>query len=68
MPSKFLWLKIKGMKIDSKKRQQQKCADNQGTVLSISSGGPTAGNRDGENLPIKMKTERESLVNWIWPF
>ena len=33
MPSNFPWLKIKGMKIDSKKRQQNKCPDNFETVL-----------------------------------
>ena len=34
MPSNFPWLKIKGMKIDSKNRQQNKCPDNFETVLS----------------------------------
>ena len=34
MPSNFSWLKIKGMKIDRKKRQQNKCPDNYGTVLT----------------------------------
>ena len=34
MPSNFSWLKIKGMKIDRKKRQQNKCLDNYGTVLT----------------------------------
>ena len=33
MPSNFPWLKIKGMKIDSKNRQQNKCPDNFETVL-----------------------------------
>ena len=33
MPSNFLYLKIEGMKIDSKKRQQKKCPDNYETVL-----------------------------------
>ena len=35
MPSNFPWLKIKGMKIDSKNRQQNKCPDNFETVLKI---------------------------------
>ena len=33
MPSNFPWLRIKGMKIDSKKRQQNKRPDNYETVL-----------------------------------
>ena len=38
MPSNFPWLKIKGMKIESKNRQQNKCPDNFETVLTWKSG------------------------------
>ena len=40
MASNFLWLRIKGMKIDSKKRQRKKCPDNYSgldeTLVSVS--------------------------------
>ena len=36
MPSHFPWIKIKGRKIDCKKKQQNKCPDNYETVLIIS--------------------------------
>ena len=62
MPSNFPWLRIKGMKIDSKKKQQKKCPDSYETVLRF-------GKRPRkEDVPFKTDVCRlgQATVALIW--
>ena len=68
MPPNFPSLKIKGMKIDSKNRQQNKRPDNFETVLMYSSSDHGASRTFQSRLAWNKKTTTKQSILVCWPF